>query len=122
MVSITGDMQAGSDINVTARNIAQQGQLTAGNNVTMNFTGSYIDNEASKTTAKTIDLLGGSNANLFISGYYDASNATGQGGNITVQADQIRLYGRGSTPRVLPAARSASAAIIRAAAACRTRR
>jgi filamentous hemagglutinin family protein len=106
VVSLTGSLDAsgatGGSVAITGRNIAQQGRvrvdgiLGEGGNVTYRFTEAYIDSERSHVSALgggAIHLLGGTSATLFASGTYDAAGGPGgAGGDITFQADKIRLY------------------------------
>lgn len=83
-VNHTGTMHATGNVTITAKNIGQQGTITA-SNIAEDFTGAYIDNAASQTTANTISITGGAGSTLFASGGYTGSN-------ISMAAENMWLY------------------------------
>ncbi|HVX57199.1 MAG TPA: filamentous hemagglutinin N-terminal domain-containing protein, partial [Candidatus Saccharimonadales bacterium] len=87
VVENTGSLTAtGGQVTVNATNIAQQGRLTA-DAIAETFSGAYIDNAASQTTANTISITGAAGSSLFASGGY-----TSPGGNIGMAAETMWLY------------------------------
>jgi len=87
----TGTIE-GSKVDVTAHNISQQGKII-GDDVTVNFTGKYIDNEQSSITAKNISVLGAAGSGANISGNYNANSETAKGGTINITASDVKLFG-----------------------------
>ncbi len=93
VVSLTGHI-TGDSIYMEARNIAQQGFVSAQYMLKYRFGGAYIDSEGSTTLGRQIHLDGSGSADsrIFASGSYDATGSIG--GDITFEAARfVKLYG-----------------------------
>jgi filamentous hemagglutinin family protein len=120
--TITASGTKGGSITLDGHNIAQQGTIRAdgttgdGGDVTLRFSGTYLDNESALVSASSIGGHGGrlhiygttETSNIFASGDYHANGETGgditfeAGNNIGLYATQVSATGRtaGGTIRV----------------------
>ncbi len=112
-VLVTGQVldngSSGGSITVSADNVVQSGQLEAngsqggGGSIQVDFTGQYLATTAALTAANStgtgsgglVVIDGGSTGTLFTSGRYQATASHGQGGEIDLFGQSVRLVGAG---------------------------
>ena len=92
-VTIVGQVHAAGNIDVRADSVLDTGMLDAGGAVQIDFSASYIDTTAARTSASAIRIDGGSTGRLFASGHFIVTGNTASGGSIDLFGKDIFLIG-----------------------------